>query len=392
MLVTLYESFWKDEYWLPSGYTWADLEDSDDIKYPHPKDLLAVIPTTFVLLVIRYISERFIGLPLSRVMGIRDPIRTKATPNPILESFFQTHSKRPTKDELSQLASQCSLSTRQTERWFRLRRNQERPLLSKKFSETCWRFLFYCCSFSGGFFVFCKKNWISQPISLLIGYPKQPLEPALYWWYVMELGFYFSLLLTLSFDVKRKDFKEQVIHHFAAISLMSVSYSANLVVSGAMVLLLHDVTDILLEAGKMLNYAKRTVAQEVVFVIFALLFIITRLFYFPVRVIYFVFSFFETNGMQNLAYYFCQTLLLVVLGLNVFWTSLILKMVFNLFSDGRVKKDVRSDIDESDMSDDEQLTTRQQSDRGLQSNGVTNIRSRKVQGTGQLATEAVPVS
>uniref|UniRef100_G3VFK9 Homeobox domain-containing protein n=1 Tax=Sarcophilus harrisii TaxID=9305 RepID=G3VFK9_SARHA len=185
MLFTLYESFWKDEYWLPSGYTWADLEDSDGITYPHPKDLLAVIPTTFVLLVIRYVSERFIGLPLSKALGVRDSIRTKPIPNPILESFFQTHSKSPTK--LNHLASQCSLSMRQAERWFRHRRNQERPLLSKKFSETCWRFLFYFCSLSGGFLIFYN-----------------PLNPALYWWYIMEISFYFSLLLTLSFDIKRK--------------------------------------------------------------------------------------------------------------------------------------------------------------------------------------------
>ncbi|XP_051828425.1 ceramide synthase 4-like [Antechinus flavipes] len=391
MLVTLYESFWKDEYWLPSGYTWADLEDSDDITYPHPKDLLAVIPTTLVLLVIRYVSERFIGLPLSKALGVRDPIRTKATPNPILESFFQTHSKNPTKDELSHLANQCSLSLRQAERWFRRRRNQERPLLSKKFSETCWRFLFYCCSFSGGFLVFHNQTWLSQPVTHLNGYPKQPLHPVLYWWYMMEMGFYFSLLLTLPFDIKRKDFKEQIIHHFTAVFLMSVSYSANMVASGAMVLLLHDVTDIFLEAGKMLNYAKWRVAQDIVFVIFALMFIITRIFFFPVRVIYIIVCFFETNGLKSVVYYLCLTLLLVVMSLNVFWSSLILKMLFKLFSEGRVKKDVRSDKEESDMSD-ECLTTKQQSDKRLQSDDVTNIRSRSVQGTGQLATEAVPVA
>ncbi|KAM9099720.1 ceramide synthase 4-like [Sarcophilus harrisii] len=391
MLFTLYESFWKDEYWLPSGYTWADLEDSDGITYPHPKDLLAVIPTTFVLLVIRYVSERFIGLPLSKALGVRDSIRTKPIPNPILESFFQTHSKSPTKDELNHLASQCSLSMRQAERWFRHRRNQERPLLSKKFSETCWRFLFYFCSLSGGFLIFYNKTWLSQPETHLHGYPKQPLNPALYWWYIMEISFYFSLLLTLSFDIKRKDFKEQIIHHCTTISLMSVSYCANLVISGAIVLLLHDVSDVFLEAGKMLNYAKWRVAQNIVFVFFTLMFIITRIFFFPIRFIYIVISFFETNGLQSFVYHFCLTLLLVIMSLNVFWTSLILKMLFKLFSEGQVKKDVRSDREESDMSD-EQLTTKQQSDRRLQSDDVTNIRFRRVQGTGQLVTEAVPMA
>uniref|UniRef100_A0A5F8GPR7 Homeobox domain-containing protein n=1 Tax=Monodelphis domestica TaxID=13616 RepID=A0A5F8GPR7_MONDO len=193
MLVTLYESFWKDEYWLPPGYTWADLEDSDGITYPHPKDLLAVIPLTFLLIVIRYVFERAIALPLGRAMGVRDPFRIKATPNPILESFFWNQNRNP--KELNHLASQCGLSVRQTQYWFRYRRNQERPLISKKFSEACWKFSFYSSTFFGGFFVFYNVS--------IGSFDPQPLQPTIYLWYLMELSFYFSLIFTLTFDVKR---------------------------------------------------------------------------------------------------------------------------------------------------------------------------------------------
>ncbi|XP_020833857.1 ceramide synthase 4-like [Phascolarctos cinereus] len=375
MLATLYESFWKTEYWIPPRYTWADLEDSDGITYPHPKDLLAAIPLTFVLIVIRYGVERIIGLPLSRALGVRDPIRIKATPNRILESFFWTQSKNPKKDELSHLASQCSLSVRQAERWFRHRRNQERPLLSKKFSESCSRFLFYSCSSFGGLLIFYNKTWFGQPETVWNGYPKQPLQPAIYWWYLLELSFYLSLLLTLSLDVKRKDFKEQVVHHFVTITLILFSYSANFVCIGALVLLLHDVSDIFMEACKMLIYAQWSQARDIMFILFALVFFISRLILFPIKVLYTTSYTFLTNYQVFFGYYFANALLMILQGLNVFWFFLIFRMFYKFLSEGQVKNDVRSDIEEEDWSD-EQLTVIEQSSGRLHPNSVTDIRAR----------------
>ncbi|XP_068955572.1 ceramide synthase 4-like isoform X1 [Petaurus breviceps papuanus] len=375
MLNTLYKSFWKAEYWLPPGYTWADLEDSDGITYPHPRDLLAAIPLTFVLIIIRYGIERIIGLPLSRALGVHDPVRIKATPNHILESFFQTQNKNPKKNELSHLASQCRLSVRQTERWFRRRRNQERPLLSKKFSEACWKFLFYSTSFFDGLLIFYNKPWFGQPETVWNGYPKQPLQPSIYWWYLWELSFYFSLLLTLTFDVKRKDFKEQVLHHFVTITLISFSYSANFVRIGALVLLLHDVSDIFMEACKMLIYAQWSQARDMMFILFALVFFISRLILFPIKVLYTTSYAFLTNYQVFFGYYLANALLMVLQGLNAFWFFLILRMFYKLLSEGQVKNDVRSDIEEEESSDEQLIVTEGRNGR-LQSNDTRNIRAR----------------
>ncbi|XP_044541309.1 ceramide synthase 4-like [Gracilinanus agilis] len=376
MLVTLSESFWKAEYWLPPGYTWADLEDADGIIYPHPKDLLATIPLTFVLTIIRYVFERTIALPLGRAMGVRDPIRIKATPNPILESFFWNKNRNPKEDELNHLASQCGLTVRQTQCWFRYRRNQERPLVSKKFSEACWRLSFYSSTFFGGFFIFYNKTWFSEPETIWNGYPKQPLQLTIYWWYLMELSFYCSLLLTLIFDVKRSDFREHVIHHFLSITLLSFSYCSNFVRIGAMVLLLHDASDIFLESCKMFVYAQWKQIQYIAFALFALVFFVNRLILFPVKTIYTSFLVFQTKNQFFFGYYFSIALLILVQCLNIYWSSLIAKAFCKILADGQLKNDLRSDVEEEYMSD-EKSAVKQQNKERLKSNDITGTRARK---------------
>ncbi|XP_011922620.1 PREDICTED: ceramide synthase 4 isoform X3 [Cercocebus atys] len=204
MLSSFNEWLWQHRFWLPPNVTWAELEDRDGRVYPHPQDMLAALPLALVLLAMRLAFERFIGLPLSRWLGVRDQTRRQVKPNATLEKHFLTEGHRPKEPQLSLLAARCGLTLRQTQRWFRRRRKQDRPQLTKKFCEASWRFLFYLSSFVGGLSVLYHESWLWSPVMCWENYPNQTLKPSLYWWYLLELAFYLSLLIRLPFDVKRK--------------------------------------------------------------------------------------------------------------------------------------------------------------------------------------------
>ncbi|XP_045706539.1 ceramide synthase 4 isoform X4 [Phyllostomus hastatus] len=311
MWSSLNEWLWQDRFWLPPNSSWADLEDRDGRVYAHPQDMLAALPLALALVVVRFTFERLVGLPLSRWLGVRNRARRPVQPNATLEKHFLVEGQRPTEPEMVILATQCGLTLRQTQRWFRRRRNQDRPCLTKKFCEASWRFAFYLFSFFGGLSVLYHESWLWRPAMCWDNYPYQTLKPALYYWYLLELSFYISLLITLSFDIRRK-------------------------------------------ACKMFNYAHQWRVCNSLFIVFSLVFFYTRLVLFPTQILYTTYYESIANSGPFFGYYFFNSLLVMLQLLHVFWSCLILRMIRNFTKKGQLEKDIRSDMEESDSSEGEE--------------------------------------
>uniref|UniRef100_A0A3B5A1H9 Ceramide synthase 2-like n=1 Tax=Stegastes partitus TaxID=144197 RepID=A0A3B5A1H9_9TELE len=323
---------WQD-YWLPPGVTWRDMEQLADSDRPRPQDLLIALPLALGFVALRYVFERFFAPPMGRCLGVKNRLQVTAAPSLKLESFYTQRSRQPTQSEIISLMLSCGKTQRQIETWFRLRRNQDRPCQTKKFGEALHMTSLKSTCFSSH----CKTH-------------RQPW--AHYWYYMLELGFYGSLLLRISVDIKRKDFKEQVIHHLATIFLLSFSYCANYIRIGTLVMLLHDSSDILLESAKMFNYGtgwRKTC--DTLFVVFAVVFLVTRLLIFPTKIIHTTLILSMEVFEPFAGYYFFNILLMVLQGLHIFWAGLILRMVYK-FLKGKLEKDERSD-EESEVEEEE---------------------------------------
>ncbi|KAE8618346.1 hypothetical protein XENTR_v10009358 [Xenopus tropicalis] len=231
------------------------------------------------------------------------------------------------------------------------------PFINAKVLLCSWRFTFYLCALVGGVAVLYDKPWFHDVWEVWVGYPKQEVLTSQYWYYVMELSFYWALLFSVASDVRRKDFKVQVVHHLATIFLLNFSWSVKYIRVGTLTLLVHDLSDILLEAAKMCSYADWKRSCNVLFIIFAVVFIISRLIIFPFWIIYATTVYPLYYCPRFFLYYFFNMLMFVLQFLHIYWTYLIFRMVKKVIS-GNMSGDDRSDKEEedSDENDDHSLT------------------------------------
>uniref|UniRef100_A0A3Q2DXW4 Ceramide synthase 2b n=1 Tax=Cyprinodon variegatus TaxID=28743 RepID=A0A3Q2DXW4_CYPVA len=353
MLSELSEWFWQERLWFPEGLGWADLEDRDGRVYAKGRDLWAALPIALVFLIIRQIFERTVATPLASLLGVKETVRLKAPHNPFLESYYCKVTKNPTQPSVASLCKQTGYSERQVQRWFRRRRNQDRPSLLKKFREA--RFTLPIKDFL--YFFYLKFNtsiewkpWLYDTKEMWQGFPVLTLLPSQYWYYMIELGFYGSLLLSVASDVKRKDFKEHIIHHVATILLISFSWCVNYIRAGTLIMLVHDSSDYFLESAKMFNYAGWRNACNYIFIVFAAVFIVTRLIIFPFWIIYWTWVYPVTVYPPFFGYYFFNGLLMILQCLHIFWAVLIIRIALRFLTNN-------TSSEPAPMSEDERMHT-----------------------------------
>ena len=186
-------------------------------------------------------------------------------------------------------------------------------------------------------------------------------------WYIMDAGRYTAALFSIVFlEHRRKDFTEMCVHHVATIILTLVSYQLAFTRVGSIVKLVMDPADVALHCAKLCLYAsgdnKKSLAffmADRFFELFAVTFFVTRLIGYG----YVVWASYECAANTcsptfidfHPAGWFCISLLVLLLGLQIFWMSLLIRVAVKKLRNGGLE-DIRSDSedDEGDGDDDEQ--------------------------------------
>uniref|UniRef100_A0A674N284 Ceramide synthase 5 n=1 Tax=Takifugu rubripes TaxID=31033 RepID=A0A674N284_TAKRU len=363
--------WWVERFWFPENVTWADLEQPPPgVSYPQLGHLLFALPLAVGVFLLRLLYERLVARPCALLLHIQAAEPRQAQPNDVLEKVYRSKTC-PDSKQLEGLSKQLDWEVRKIQRWFRIRRNQDRPSMQKKFCESMWRFTFYL-----GIFIYAISDlwspWLWDVRQCWHKYPFQHVSQGQFNYYIAELAFYCSLMFSQFIDIKRKDFIIMLVHHLATILLITFSYTNNMIRAGTLVMCLHDASDIFLEAAKLANYAKYQRLCDGLFVVFSLSFFFTRLVFFPFWVIYTVlFDSWEIIGPYR-AWWLLNGLLLVLQTLHIIWFYLIARIAIKAIFKGKVSKDERSDV-ESSSDEDVSSTTKKTSNQTLKPKDVNQV-------------------
>ncbi|KAK9813659.1 hypothetical protein WJX73_002155 [Symbiochloris irregularis] len=165
-----------------------------------------------------------------------------------------------------------------------------------KWKESSWKATAYTCLTLLAFLASYKERFFYDTRYFWIGCTQFPpcnyiVPRGVRLLYASELAFYLQAVPSLIWwEVRRKDFAENMIHHFATLGLIIYSYQVNFMKVGNMVFLCHDINDVFMESAKMAKYTDAKTAPNVIFGFFTLTWVLSRLVYFPLFVIRSVWS------------------------------------------------------------------------------------------------------
>ncbi|CAA3028377.1 LAG1 longevity assurance homolog 2-like [Olea europaea subsp. europaea] len=223
----------------------------------------------------------------------------------------------------------------------------------EKISESMWKFTYYASVEFCILRVTCHEPWFRDIKEYFRGWPNQELKPPLKFIYMCECGFYiYSIAALLIWETRRKDFSVMMSHHIITVILIGYSYVTRFFRIGAVVLALHDASDVFLEAAKVFKYSEKELGASLCFGLFAMSWLVLRLVFFPFWVIrsssyYLCESLNLLEPYDMTLYYVFNTMLLTLFVFHIYWWILISTMISRqLKNRGKVGEDIRSDSDD----------------------------------------------
>ncbi|XP_069942603.1 ceramide synthase 6-like [Cherax quadricarinatus] len=349
-----WSSLWRADFWLPPGITWDHLRNTHHFTFPDFYDVW-IYPLLFslVFIVLRYfLLEPWVFCPLARAAGISSRRGAPPAPNSVLEEVYRQHRGTVPTMVIKEVCEAGQMSQRQVERWLRRRHTITRCTKYDKFLDCAYDFLCHLSFCMLGLSIMYSKPWLWNITLCWQDYPHHSLTSDVWWYYVLCLGYYWSVTFIHlpKPSIKMSARIQMLLHHIFTILLMVFSWTCNFVRVGSVVLVVHECADVPLLAAKLCKHAGLDALTDALFSVFLLLWLFTRCYMYPFWVMRSVFFEATTYMFMPSAYLF-MGLLTGLLVLNVVWTVLILAIAVRKLRAGGSLQDYRSSAQETSSSD-----------------------------------------
>ena len=341
--------FWSRKFWLPSHLSWEDLQSRVDVKYADPTEIwvypiiIAIIFTCFR----HFILNTFITAYLAKWIGVNTNVRYPPPYNKHLEKMFKRHGIQVPTEVLKANAKEVKTSVENIVEWLRQRNVCDRPSKYIRFQDVIYILIYHTAVTVLCIGTVYDRPWLYDISLCFKNYPHHSIDDRIWWLYMVSLGFYWSQTFWQLISVRTKDTKLMVTHHVSTIILIAFSWVGGLFRMGALVLLTHEGTDIPLLLGKIGRYMKMQKSTDIMFGIFILLWIFTRLTMFPFWILRTCFFHMPAEVISP-AVYLQYGLGCIILVLNLVWSYTIGRIVYCKLVFGSQVKDIREDDSEEE--------------------------------------------
>eukprot|EP00478_Filoreta_tenera_P000369 GABV01000369.1.p1 GENE.GABV01000369.1~~GABV01000369.1.p1 ORF type:complete len:428 (+),score=180.17 GABV01000369.1:135-1286(+) len=291
----------------------------------------------------RFIPQKPMDNPLQQKLD--SPALSELTP------LFAQISKNNREVVESVLKKYDSITEEDLAGWVRFRKAEiEHEKIVAKYNESLFKVLAYGFAWTSLVWAILNdpNDWISDTKNSFRNFPDHPITPFFRFVYMFEVGLYVHFAMFQFIDTRRQDFWIMFFHHIATLALLMAGWMSFSYRVGTLILVAHDVADVFLEISKLFKYANQEMLTNICFVLFAVSWFFSRLFFYPLWAWYA--GFYYSSGF--IAWFPrvpAQFLLMCLQILHVYWFCLILRIVYKFTTEGEVD-DERSLSDTDDES------------------------------------------
>jgi len=211
---------------------------------------------------------------------------------------------------------------------------KEREERVHRFGVCGFKFVYFVSIVAFGVYSFKNADFVpwvmggeGETANCWVNYPFQSIDvPFLKEYYMIQLSYHAHSLIAQLSMVHRNDFLEMALHHLLAIALLAISYISNAIRIGILVLLVHDVGDIVGYSMKMVVDTSWKILIIINYILLLITWFITRLAIYPAWVIRCSYVEARQQSVPVHGWLIQNVMLIMLFFLHIYWYSLFLVM------------------------------------------------------------------